>query len=256
MNCNDYILLLSGHIDGLNSKKDEKTLESHLAVCPQCRQALEEMKANDTILKNESLTPPDRVLKNVMTQVRKDAKKKHRRMVNYIASFAAAAAVICLVLMTSLRTPLAPEERDMAGSLNEGEAIVLAQEPEGAQDSPIAAYASDSVVEGGSYVLSAPERQTRAGHVQSEDSYHCVFVELPSMYDVPTSLTTLPVEDFYSRIPREAQDYYYYGGSIVYTAALMSYDEMMQWEDKIQFRVLQEHIETDNYIVVFCSESR
>ena len=73
---------------------------------------------------------------------------------------------------------------------------------------------------------------------------------------LPQDLTYLKEADFFSRIVREAQDYYLYGGSMIYGAAEMSYEEMLEWDSLIQFRFPQETLETDRYIVVFCSQSR
>ena len=33
MNCNDYLSLLSGHLDGENSPEEEQRLQAHLAQC-------------------------------------------------------------------------------------------------------------------------------------------------------------------------------------------------------------------------------
>ena len=44
MNCNDYIIWISGHIDGTNSKKDEEMLQAHLSGCAHCRQVLANME--------------------------------------------------------------------------------------------------------------------------------------------------------------------------------------------------------------------
>lgn len=248
MNCKDYILLMSGHIDGLNTQKEEKTLKAHLDSCPQCRKMLEDMKANDAILYSDPLTPPDSIRKNVMSAVRKDAKQKKNRIRNYIVSIAAVAAVLCLVLVASLRLPEKADASNTPAPASLEESYLL-EDHEEADIPVVAGYDSEEAQS------NAPEKRS-APRGASEVYYHCVFVELPSMNDVPGDLPALPLEDFYSQIPREAQDFYYYGGSIIYDEAIMTYEEMMEWEDKISFRFLQEHVETDTYVVVFCSESR
>lgn len=254
MSCKDYVLFMSGHIDGTNSQKDEKTLQSHLVTCPQCRQTLEEMKANDCILQSNTLVPPERILKNVMASVRNDAKKKTNSIRHYIVSFAAAAAVLCLVLVATLRTPEKPNtdgqitevpNQSVADYAGDEVSAITGYEAEGA-----AAYATESDSS------TTKGYSTRSATPKAGEAYHCIFVELPSSASVPADLATVPVEDFYFQIPREAQDHYYYGGSIIYSATIMSQDEIAQWDDNIQSRYLHEAVESDTYVVVFCSESR
>ena len=116
MSCKDYIVWISGHIDGTNSKKEEQSLDAHLSACPQCRRVLEEMKANDAVLKKDLPVPPERIARNVMVSVRNDCKKKTRRILSYLTSGAAVAAVLCLILVGSLRAPDRTSKQDSPGA--------------------------------------------------------------------------------------------------------------------------------------------
>ena len=254
MSCNEYIIWISGHIDGTNPIKEEKMLRDHLAGCAHCRQVLEEMKANDAALQ-EVPTPPDRIHRNVMSAVRKDAAGKKRRIRNCLISVAAVAAVVCLVFAASLRLP--------EGSVGEiipevSDTPTEAAFPRSADDVP--AYDGDpEPLATEEAVTTSAEDSSRNGKTrnpQTNSPCHCVFVALPSGEDMPADLPPMDTDTMMSRIPREAYDHYYYGGSIIYGATEMTAEELQEWEDLIDFRFLQEFEETDTYIVVFCSESR
>lgn len=253
MRCNDYIVWISGHIDGTNSPREEQTLQEHLASCSHCRSLLKEMQDNDVQLKKEALTPPEGIVDTVMSTVRKEAKRKTARIRSYILSAAATAAVLCLVLISSLRTPDRPDAGSMVRTADTPtEAIAEANE-----------VLEDLQITEASYVAEADDSEEAPGRKkkgpsqnETESAYHCVFVELPSRDLVPEEYPSLTSDQFYTQITREAQDWYLYGGSIIYKATMMTYEEMQVWESQISYRYLQENVETDSYIVVFCSESR
>ncbi len=254
MSCNEYIIWISGHIDGTNPIKEEKMLQDHLEKCPHCRQLLEEMKANDAALKEE-LIPPERIHKNVMSAVRKDtAKKKSNRVRSYLVSIAATAAVMALVFVAALRMP------EFAKKDIPTEAIATPTEaalPRSGEEVPVCEGNEISpVTEAGITEGTKGTKGTKTRGPQKSSPCHCVFVELPSQDAMPVEWTPMDTEDMLSRITREAVDHYFYGGSMIYGAMEMSYEEVQEWEDMIQFRFLQEFEETDSYIVVFCSESR
>ena len=243
MNCKDYYIWMSGHIDGANSPREEESLQKHLASCSRCCAVMEAMQANDAVLQRDVLTPPASILNHVMASVRKDAKKKTGRVRNYIISVAAVAAVLCLVFISVLKTPDVLENEPAGGlALN---TPVVADCAENADSEEITAY---------SYGGYAPQR--RAVTVEDTGFYHCVFVEVPSAEQVPENISTVEVSEFYSKITREAIDYYYYGGSRMFSATIVSAEEVEQWKDQISFRCLWDTRETDTYVVIFCSESR
>ncbi len=246
MKCNDYIVWLSGHIDGTNSPREESALQAHLDACPNCRRLLEDMQSNDVALKNTTLVPPARIAENVMSVVRKDAKKKTTRIRSYILSSVAVAAVLCLVMIASVRMPDRVSE-DPMGRSADTPAEAAMEDQEVAQDFPIADEAE----------AGKDDKSTR-GVVKEDETtpLNCVFVELPSKSEIPPDITSANMEDFYTRITREALDWYYYGGSIVYSSAYMTETELSRFESQIQARFIQDNAESDMYVVIFCSESR
>ena len=58
MNCNDYLPLLSGHLDGENSPEEEQRLQAHLAQCANCRARLQAFERGDRLLRADTAVPP------------------------------------------------------------------------------------------------------------------------------------------------------------------------------------------------------
>ena len=83
MHCNDYLQLLSGHLDHTNSEKEEKRLQGHLKNCRHCRELLAQMEANDVLLNDEAIVPPADLTDRIMAQVKKEPRKRfnYRRFV-------------------------------------------------------------------------------------------------------------------------------------------------------------------------------
>ena len=100
MHCNDYLQLLSGHLDHTNSEKEEKRLQGHLKSCKRCRELLAQMEANDILLKDEAIVPPADLTSRIMQQVSKEPRRRrsYRRVLSYAAAGLATAAMLALVL--------------------------------------------------------------------------------------------------------------------------------------------------------------
>ena len=259
MNCNDYIIWISGHMDGTNSKKDEEMLQAHLSGCAHCRQVLANMEANESAMKEEQLTPPLRIRDHVMATVRKDAAAKRKaRFRTYFTSVAATAAVLCLVMLASVQVPrwIHNGDRDLGAEIPTMANATDSIEAPGAEIPAYAGGETPTLSMEGAEVTGDDPRDTRTRRAEKNMAAHCIFVELSSREDMPMDLPTLTTEEFMSRVNREAIDYYFYGGSMIYGAVEMSYEDLSQWEDRINGRFLQENAQTESYIVVFCSESR
>ena len=241
MKCNDYIVWISGHIDGTNSPRENASLQDHLKTCADCRRLAKEMESNDRSLKNATALPPLQIAENVMSVVRRDAnhkKKRTNRIKSYVFSSVAVAAVLCLVLITSVRMPDKTLESPMVRSAE------------------IITEAAD--IGGAPAVAEAEYKATRGAKALSDEAapLHCVFVELPSQDQVPDNYAPAALGEFYTRITKEALDWYYYGGSIVYQSVYMTGEELSQWASMTQTRFIQDDVTSDNYVVVFCSESK
>ncbi len=105
MSCEEYIVWISGHLDGTNEEAQEQLLQEHLASCPHCREVLKQMELNDAAIGSTLLEPPARITQTVMKKVRAEVRQKRRRLWSYALSGVAAAAFFCLILTGALRHP-------------------------------------------------------------------------------------------------------------------------------------------------------
>ena len=115
MKCSDYVLLLSGHLDGENTKEQEAELKIHLNTCEECRNLLASMQENDRLLKEEIVIPSD-LTKNIMAQVRKSKRNKKPFYISLAASGLAAAAALALAFggKVTPQEPAKPQQTQAA----------------------------------------------------------------------------------------------------------------------------------------------
>lgn len=105
MNCDEYLPLISGHLDGVNSEIEERRLQEHLNTCESCRSLLSEMERNDALLRNSAAAPPADLSERIMRQVRSEQPRPSARKTRWIpiaASGLAAAALLSLVVWGKL----------------------------------------------------------------------------------------------------------------------------------------------------------
>lgn len=115
MKCNEYIPLLSAHIDGANSEIEERRLQQHLRSCKRCRELLAQMEQTDAALVENIAEPPEDLTARIMDQVRAEPKKK-RAMTRVYGSICAAAlataALLAFVFSGNLPMPGFPNDGD------------------------------------------------------------------------------------------------------------------------------------------------
>ncbi len=106
MKCEEYFVLLCGHLDGMNDQNEEERLQAHLHSCEECRELLAQMRENDAALRENQEVPADLTAK-IMQKVRKEPKKHKKRYWNLVTSGVAVAAVLAVVLLggNGLRMP-------------------------------------------------------------------------------------------------------------------------------------------------------
>lgn len=133
MNCDEYLPLISGHLDGANSEFEERRLQEHLQICEDCRALLSLMEQNDALLKDSAAEPPADLTDRIMRQVRKEKQPKKstkKRWIPIAASGLAAAALLTLVFWGNL--PVVKPSADAVNAKNtavyESEAAVEAVE--------------------------------------------------------------------------------------------------------------------------------
>lgn len=111
MPCNDYLELISAHIDNEINKADERRLQSHLAGCSSCRALLDAYVQADSGLASLSVEAPEGLKDAVMKSLPKQAKKE-RHFGRYAGIGLAAAAALALVIGFSTRLPSLNAKKD------------------------------------------------------------------------------------------------------------------------------------------------
>ena len=96
MNCEPYLTLISGHIDGENTDEEELQLQRHLDECPHCRDLLAEYEAIDLGVASLSAEPPEELLRGVMAGLRPG--NGRRRFIFGGGTLAAAVIVLAVIL--------------------------------------------------------------------------------------------------------------------------------------------------------------
>lgn len=171
MNCDEYLPLISGHIDDANSEIEERRLQEHLKTCAACRALLSQMEESDALLRASAATPPADLSARIMAQVRskkQPAFSRKQRWIPIAASGLAAAALLSFVVFGSMpfwggagaadsaaaenafkssatAAPAEPAEQPANGSLSVGSVPEAAAQDYGfAPDFPMYAYADQS----------------------------------------------------------------------------------------------------------------
>lgn len=106
--CNEYLPLLSAHIDGMNSEIEERRLQQHLCSCAHCREHLRELEDTDATLRAAKAEPPAGLTGRIMAQVHSEPRRRNarrRRLLSLGAAGLAAAAMLALVLFGNSRLP-------------------------------------------------------------------------------------------------------------------------------------------------------
>lgn len=107
MNCNDYLPLLSGHLDGANTPEEEQRLQAHLAQCADCRARLQAFERGDRLLRADTAAPPTGLTASILEAAAKTpqqpAKKPRRAYWGWLATGLAAAAMVAFVLLGPLK---------------------------------------------------------------------------------------------------------------------------------------------------------
>lgn len=116
MNCNKYLPLLSGHLDGVNSEAEELQLQKHLTHCKQCRRLLAQLEQTDALLLSSKAVPPAELSARIMSQVHNEPKRKktpRRALRSVCVGGFAAAALLALVFFGDLKLPFLKQDGDM-----------------------------------------------------------------------------------------------------------------------------------------------
>lgn len=127
MKCEEYFVLLCGHMDGMNDQNEEERLQTHLTSCESCSELLAQMQENDAALRETQEIPAD-LTQKIMQKVRKEPEKQKKRYWNVFASGVAVAAVLAVVLLGGIGLPM-PEETMRAEAAPACEAQIITEAP-------------------------------------------------------------------------------------------------------------------------------
>lgn len=167
MNCEQALILLSGHLDGQNTQEEELVLQAHLEVCAECRALLDTFTAVDQGVAALEAEPPAALLSGVMERIKSAPPmgaqpKKHRFFFGPGTAVAAVAAVLLLVLGTGNLQNLQLGRASVAQPEGATAAQDQIAEPTVQNDETGATMASPAAIDAPMAVTAAPTQQPHA----------------------------------------------------------------------------------------------
>lgn len=128
MNCNDYLPLLSGHLDGENSPEEEQRLQAHLAQCANCRARAAGLRTRRPSAAGRHCRPArraDSLHSGSRRQNTAAAVKKPRRAYwGGLATGLAAAALVVFTLLGPLKGFAQQKANDTAATAAHGDVVM------------------------------------------------------------------------------------------------------------------------------------
>ena len=94
MKCEDALILISGHLDNMNTAEEEADLQAHLSQCEACRELLKQFEQVDFATANLKEKAPEDLCAGVMARIKKETAGKKRRPWLSVAVAAALMVVI------------------------------------------------------------------------------------------------------------------------------------------------------------------
>lgn len=168
MTCDRYIELLSARLDGVLTDGEERELEEHLAICPDCRAAAAQLAAlQGAFSELEDIPAPEGFAQGVMDRVRAEAPPKviplfKRPRFRALAGLAACAALVVGLYSVSRLQQDSFEDDIVVRSFNK-DAVMEDALPGDAEAPQIASYSDSEETAGGTVYgadtqKAAPER--------------------------------------------------------------------------------------------------
>lgn len=111
--CSEYDIMLSARLDGELSEDEDRELEEHLAVCPDCRKYLRLLETVRDGLKEDLPAPPETLKQGVMYKIGLE-KKRGRLVYGAFGKWTAIAAVICIVIFGAVKLKESGLQKTMA----------------------------------------------------------------------------------------------------------------------------------------------
>ncbi len=117
MNCDFYISLINGHLDGVNTSAEEEQLQKHLCKCEDCRSLLSAMEENDALIKASKAEPPADLTAKIMQKVRNNPKRSSRKV--FYTSLAATGIAVAAMLGIFISGNVRPPEPESTSVISE-----------------------------------------------------------------------------------------------------------------------------------------
>lgn len=252
MSCEEYIVLISGRMDGANRTEEEALLDEHLASCPHCREILAQMEANDANLRNSQMIPPASIVPNVMKKIKAEKQAKSKRSLRYTLSGLATAAVLFLVVLGAVRMP--SFKSDEPQQINYYEPTLAPAVPmESVSDVekrnlPIPTVCAPEEVMQDEDVI-----PTGACGTAETETYPTVFLYFASEEDIPDFAPLSPSEAL-ELMPEDAAHFFETGEHHPIALSLLTTGELeaLSYTSRYDFPTGSD---AETYIVVFCTEA-
>ncbi len=188
MECNEILLLLSGHIDRENTTEEELQLQTHLASCARCRALLADYEAIDLGVAALSAEPPEALASSVMARLKPPARK--RRF--YFGGGTLAAAVIALAVFLP----------SLSGSKNDAVPAPAA----------LSSLASEAAVQAPDGMSSSPDAESqskfRTARAQFATAAEPLLIEIADDPDLPAAQNVAPLVQLTSVLVNGTPEYY------------------------------------------------
>ena len=110
MNCDFYISLINGRLDGINTAAEEEQLQEHLKNCENCRTLLSVMQENDALIRANKAEAPADLTAKIMQKVRNNPKRSSRKVFyTSLAATGIATAAMLGIFVSGNVQPSEPE---------------------------------------------------------------------------------------------------------------------------------------------------
>ena len=161
MTCKQLQENLVDYLDGVLTGDVLAVAETHLSGCEQCREEVQELKQTLAWIKQaEDVTPPVNLRRDVLFQLKQEARKRPHRFPSWLAHATAAAAVFIMLVAGNVALPSTMK---------------------------LTSEAPPSVMQEETLMLSSPANDTEAP--ENQPDFRAVESDSKANYDVPLSET-------------------------------------------------------------------
>lgn len=146
MNCEEALILISGHIDGQNTAEEEASLRAHLETCASCCDMLRAYEELDSGIAALEAEPPRELIPRVMERITEQpTEQKHKRRFFFGGGTAiAAVAAVLLLLISTGKLPDFQKSKTATARTTQSDAADEESAPKAAAEIPMSDSALDT----------------------------------------------------------------------------------------------------------------